>query len=175
MLLWFEPMFSNKNQIKKSVKLLKPWEYISHQRLWVIICCEIFEPVFPMLWISLHFGKASWTKVITVPLLRKYWWISSVSNYNPLAFDVIYLHKYSHGFSNFTDILIQFLLKNIGSNHGNTNLHHYACLGCVRKPQNDYISASVYFHPKCGNLLLFLDSWKDLDQTTYYLWSIHRI
>ena len=31
-----------------------------------------------------------------------------------------YLHKYSHSFGNFTDFLIQFLLKDINSNHGNT-------------------------------------------------------
>lgn len=40
--------------------------------------------------------------------------------YNPLAFDMIYFHKYSYGFSSFTDFLIWFLLKNIDSNCGNT-------------------------------------------------------
>lgn len=32
---------------------------------------------------------------------------------------MIYLHIYYHGFSNFTDFLIWFLLENIGSNHDN--------------------------------------------------------
>ena len=45
---------------------------------------------------------------------------SFTSKYNPLAFNVTYLHKYSHSFGNFTDFLIQFLLKDINSNHGNT-------------------------------------------------------
>ena len=30
---------------------------------------------------------------------------------DPLVFDVFYLHKYSHGFSNFNDIIIQFFRK----------------------------------------------------------------
>ena len=48
---------------------------------------------------------------------------SFTSKYNPwaLAFNVTYLHKYSHSFGNFTDFLIQFLLKDINSNHDNTN------------------------------------------------------
>ena len=41
--------------------------------------------------------------------------------YNPPAFDMIYLHKYSHGFPNYTDVQIQILLKNINSNCGNTS------------------------------------------------------
>ena len=39
--------------------------------------------------------------------------------YNPLAFQC------SHGFCNFTDFLIQFLVKNIGSDHGNTNSNEH--------------------------------------------------
>jgi len=39
---------------------------------------------------------------------------------DPLVFDVFYLQQYSHGFSNFNDIVVQFLLKNIGHGHGNT-------------------------------------------------------
>ena len=32
-------------------------------------------------------------------------------NMTPLVFDVFYLHKYSHRFSNFNDIVIQFIQK----------------------------------------------------------------
>ena len=39
--------------------------------------------------------------------------------YNPPAFN-IYLHKYYRGFPNYTDVLIQILLKNINSDRGNT-------------------------------------------------------
>ena len=41
--------------------------------------------------------------------------------YNPPAFNMIYLYKYYHGFPNYTDVLIQILLKNINSDCGNTS------------------------------------------------------
>jgi len=37
------------------------------------------------------------------------------------GFDMFYLHNYSHGFSNFNDIVIQFFQKNVGHDCGNTS------------------------------------------------------
>jgi len=38
-------------------------------------------------------------------------WEIVVQSCDPLVFDVFYLHKYSHSFSNFIDIIIQFFQK----------------------------------------------------------------
>src|ERR1700683_1901661 len=44
----------------------------------------------------------------------------SQAKMRPPVFDVFYLHKYSHGFSQFPWLIIRFFLKSIGRDHGNT-------------------------------------------------------
>ena len=46
------------------------------------------------------------TKVMIAP-----WTNSLKSKYNPTAFNVFHLHKYSHGFNYSNDIVIQFFEK----------------------------------------------------------------
>ena len=102
---WLKLTFFKQNWI---LKLLKPWEYLGRcTKSWgVVFWLEEIGPVFP----------TRWNDHDQIP---KSWLHHSVGNTGPIPshqnnspdVDVFHLHKYSHGFSNFNDMVIQFFEK----------------------------------------------------------------
>ena len=64
-----------------------------------------------MPWSGHEFGQNLWLNLWLLHSVGNSGPIILGQNVTPLVFDVFYLHKYSHGFSNFNDIVIQFFWK----------------------------------------------------------------
>ena len=60
------------------------------------------------------------TELVTTPSHGNYQSDSFGPIYDPSGFDVSYVHKYSHDFSEFPWYLNSIFMKNIGHDHGNT-------------------------------------------------------